>query len=59
MPLDFTFQIHLMTHLKKLLVILLGLIDMKNNDVIIEMTSSYFVNILLDQQSNFKKDLPG
>ena len=34
MPLDFMFQIHLMILLKKFLVMLLGLIDMKNNNVI-------------------------
>ena len=35
MPLDFTFQIHLMTLLVKLLVMLLRLIGAKNNDIII------------------------
>ena len=35
MPLDFTFQFHLMTFLVKLLVMLLGLIGVKNNDIII------------------------
>ena len=35
MRFDFTFQIHLMTLLKKLLVKILRLIRMKNNNVII------------------------
>ena len=36
MPLDFTFRIHLVTLPAKLLMMLLGLIDVKkNNDVII------------------------
>ena len=35
MPFDFTFLIPLMTLLEKLLVMLLGLIGMKSNDVII------------------------
>ena len=43
MPLDLTFQIHLM--------MLLGLINMKNNDVIIWIRSSYFLNVLFDQQT--------
>ena len=34
MPLDLTFQIHLLTFFEKLLVMHLGLIDVKNNDVI-------------------------
>ena len=59
MPLDFTFKIHLMTLLIKLLVMLLGMIDVKNNDVIISITSSYFLNTLFDQQSNFVNDFPG
>ena len=55
MPLDFMFQIHL----EKLLVTFLRLIGMKNNDVISWITSSYFLNALFDQQSNFKSDFPG
>ena len=51
MPLDFTFQIHLMALPKKLLVTLLRLIDVKNNDVIIWITSSNFLNALFDQKS--------
>ena len=35
MSLDFTFLIHLMTLLVKLLAMLLGLIGVKNNEVII------------------------
>ena len=35
MPLDFTFQTHPMTLLEKLFVMLLGLIDVKNSDIII------------------------
>ena len=50
MSLNFMFQIHL--------VMLLGLIDMKNN-VITGITSSYFLNTLFDQQSNLKNDFPG
>ena len=42
MLLDFTFQIHLMTLLEKLILMLVGLIDVKNNDVFIGITSSYF-----------------
>ena len=55
MPLDFTFQIHLMT----CLVMLLGLISVKNNDIIIWIRSSYFLKALFDQQSNFKIYFPG
>ena len=58
MPLDFTFRIHLMTLLKKLLVMLLGFIHVKNNDVIIRITSSYFLNALFDQQSKSINDFP-
>ena len=53
MPLHFTFRIHLMTLLKKFLVMLLGLMGVKNNDVIIWITSSYFLNAF-DQHSNLK-----
>ena len=56
MPLDFTFQIHLMTLFEKLLVMLLGLIGVKINDVFIWITSLYFLKALFDQQSNFKND---
>ena len=59
MLLDFMFQIHLMTLLEKLLVMVLGLIDMKNKDIIIWIISLYFLNALFDQQSNFKNDFPG
>ena len=58
MPLDFIFQIHTMTFLEKLLVMLLGFIDVKNNDVIICITSSYLLNALFGQLSNFKNDFP-
>ena len=51
MPLDFSFQIHL--------VILLKLIGLKNNDIVIWVTSSYFLNTLFDQQWNFKNDFSG
>ena len=51
MSLDFTFKI--------LLMMLLGLIGVKNNDVIIWITSSYFLNALFDKQSKFKNDFPG
>ena len=55
MLLDFTFQIHLM----KLFMMRLGLTGMKNNNVIIWIRSSYFLNALFDQQLNFKNDFPG
>ena len=38
---------------------LLVFIGVKNNDVIIWIISSYFLNLLFDQQLNFKKDFPG
>ena len=59
MPLDFMFRIHHMTLLVKLLVMILGLTGVKNNDIIIWITSSYFLNALFDQQLNFKNDFPG
>ena len=54
MPMDFTFQIHLMMLLEKFLVMLYGLIDIKNDHIIciyiyINYFYSYFLNILLDQ----------
>ena len=58
MPLDFKFRIHRMTLLEKLPVMLLDLLDEKNNGDIIWITS-YFLNVLFDQQSNFKSDFPG
>ena len=49
MPLDFTFWIHLI-----MLLILMGM----KNKVIVWRRSSYFLNTLFDQQSNFKNDFP-
>ena len=43
MPLDFKFQIYRMT--------LLGLIGVKNNDIIIWIRSLWFLNDLFDQQT--------
>ena len=51
MPLEFTFQIYLMKLFK--------LIGGKNNDIIIWITSSYFLKTLFDQQSNFKNNFLG
>ena len=51
MPLDFTFWIHLMTLLMKLLVMLLGLIGVKNNDVIIWIVLERLVWSLDDKLS--------
>ena len=56
MPLDFRFQIHLMTFLEKLLEMILGLIGVEDNDVILWITCSYFLNALFDQPANFKND---
>ena len=41
-PLDFTFRLHFLTLLEKLLEMLLGLIGVKINDVLIWITSLYF-----------------